>query len=52
MACLLMQINFGETPYIEELNKRLRKAHIQKSGLSIEEILSCYERMKLDKKLH
>lgn len=39
----------GETPYIEELNKGLWKANIEKSGLSIEEILSCYERMKLDK---
>lgn len=39
----------GETPYIEELNKRLWKANIEKSDLSNEEILSCYERMKLDK---
>jgi len=38
----------GETPYIEELNKRLWKADIENSGLSTEEILSCYERMKLD----
>jgi len=39
----------GETPYIEELNKRLWKSNIENSGLSTEEILSCYERMKLDK---
>ena len=39
----------GETPYIEDLNKRLWKTDIENSGLSTKEILSCYERMKLDK---
>lgn len=39
----------GETPYIENLNKKLWKAQIENSGLSPKEISSCYERMKLDK---
>ena len=39
----------GETSYIEELNKKLWKENIENSGLSTEEILSCYERMSLDK---
>lgn len=39
----------GETPYIEELNKKLWKASIDNSGLSKEELLSCYDRIKLDK---
>jgi len=39
----------GETTFTEELNKRLWKSNVEKSGLSTEEILSCYKRMKLDK---
>lgn len=39
----------GETPFIEELNKRLWKESIENSGLSQEELLSCYDRIKLDK---
>lgn len=39
----------GETPYIENLNKKLWKDKIENSGLSKDEILSCYERITLDK---
>ncbi|MDR3597465.1 class I SAM-dependent methyltransferase [Clostridium sp.] len=39
----------GETPYIESLNKKLWKLKIENSDLSTEELLSCYERIKLDK---
>ncbi|NLD50765.1 MAG: class I SAM-dependent methyltransferase, partial [Clostridiaceae bacterium] len=39
----------GETPYIDSLNKRKWKESIEKSGLPREEIISAYERMKLDK---
>lgn len=39
----------GETPYIEDLNKNLWKTEVENSDLSQEEILSCYERIKLDK---
>lgn len=39
----------GETPYIDSLNKKRWKESIEKSGLPKEEILSAYERMKLDK---
>lgn len=39
----------GETPYIDSLNKKRWKQSIEKSGLPREEILSAYERMKLDK---
>lgn len=39
----------GETSYIENLNKKFWKAEVENSNLSQEEILSCYERIKLDK---
>jgi tRNA (cmo5U34)-methyltransferase len=39
----------GETPYIDSFNKKRWKESIEKSGLPREEILSAYERMKLDK---
>jgi len=39
----------GETPYIDNLNKKIWKESIEKSGLSKEDIMSAYERMKLDK---
>ncbi|KNY25521.1 Methyltransferase type 11 [Pseudobacteroides cellulosolvens ATCC 35603 = DSM 2933] len=39
----------GETPYIDSLNKKRWKESIEKSSLLEEEILSAYERMKLDK---
>lgn len=39
----------GETPYIESLNKKLWKTEVENSDLSQEEIVSCYERIKLDK---
>lgn len=39
----------GETPYIDSLNKRKWKDSIEKSGLPKEEIISAYDRMKLDK---
>lgn len=39
----------GETPYIENLNKKSWKLQIENSGLSQKEISACYERIKLDK---
>lgn len=39
----------GETPSIDDLNKKLWKLKIENSGLSTKELLSCYERIKLDK---
>lgn len=39
----------GETPYIETLNKKIWKREIESSGLTKDEILSCYDRIKLDK---
>ncbi|MDO0824164.1 class I SAM-dependent methyltransferase [Desulfosporosinus nitroreducens] len=39
----------GETPFIESLYKRDWKYKVENSGLSKEEILSAYERVKLDK---
>lgn len=39
----------GETPYIDSLNKKRWKESIKKSGLPENEILSAFERMKLDK---
>lgn len=39
----------GETPSIDNLNKELWKVKIENSGLSTEELSSCYERIKLDK---
>lgn len=39
----------GETSYIDSLNKKRWKESIEKSGLPKNEILSAYERMKLDK---
>lgn len=40
---------YGETPFIENLNKRVWRHYIENSGLSKEEILAGYERIKLDK---
>jgi tRNA (cmo5U34)-methyltransferase len=42
-------IVYGETPFIENLNKTIWKRYIENSGLSQEEILAGYERSKLDK---
>lgn len=39
----------GETPYIDSLYKKRWKEIIEKSDLPREEIISAYERMKLDK---
>ncbi|HWQ47560.1 MAG TPA: methyltransferase domain-containing protein [Methanosarcina sp.] len=39
----------GETPFIEDLNKRIWRQYIENSGLPEEEILAGYERIKLDK---
>lgn len=39
----------GETAYIDSQNRKKWKESIEASGLSKEEILSAYERMKLDK---
>ena len=39
----------GETPYVENFNKKVWKEAIENSGLSREELNSCYERIKLDK---
>lgn len=39
----------GETSFIDSLNKRKWKESIEKSGLTKEEIISAYDRMKLDK---
>ncbi|MCQ1534874.1 class I SAM-dependent methyltransferase [Methanosarcina sp. KYL-1] len=39
----------GETPFIENLNKTTWRQRIESSGLSEEEILAGYERVKLDK---
>jgi len=40
---------YGETPFIENLNKNIWRHYIENSGLSEEEILAGYERIKLDK---
>ena len=40
---------YGETTFIENLNKRVWRHYIENSGLSKEEILAGYERIKLDK---
>lgn len=40
---------YGETPFIENLNKQIWRQYIEDSGLSDEEILDGYERIKLDK---
>lgn len=40
---------YGETPFIENLNKTTWKQYIEGSGLPEEEILAGYERIKLDK---
>lgn len=40
---------YGETPFIENLNKTIWKQYIESSGLPKEEILAGYERIKLDK---
>lgn len=40
---------YGETPFIENMNKRVWRHYIENSGLSKEEILAGYERIKLDK---
>ncbi|MGV8077511.1 MAG: class I SAM-dependent methyltransferase [Methanosarcina sp.] len=40
---------YGETPFIENLNKTIWKQYIEGSGLPKEEILAGYERSKLDK---
>lgn len=40
---------YGETPFIENLNKRVWRYYIENSGLPKEEILAGYERIKLDK---
>ncbi len=39
----------GETPFIENLNKKTWRQHVESSGLPEEEILAGYERVKLDK---
>ncbi|AAM05140.1 class I SAM-dependent methyltransferase [Methanosarcina acetivorans] len=39
----------GETPFIEKLNKTTWRQYVETSGLSEEEILAGYERVKLDK---
>ena len=40
---------YGETPFIENLNKTTWKQYIEGSGLPEEEILAGYERIKLDR---
>lgn len=40
---------YGETPFIENLNKTFWRQYIENSGLSKEELLAGYERIKLDK---
>lgn len=40
---------YGETPFIETLNKKIWRQYIEDSGLPEEEILAGYERIKLDK---
>ncbi len=40
---------YGETPFIENLNKTVWRQYIENSGLSKEELLAGYERIKLDK---
>ena len=40
---------YGETPFIESFNKTIWIQSIENSGLSREELLAGYERMKLDK---
>lgn len=39
----------GETPFIETFNKKMWRKSIETSGLSREELDSCYNRIKLDK---
>lgn len=39
----------GETPFIEKLNKTTWRQHVEKSGLTEEEIMAGYERTMLDK---
>ncbi len=39
---------YGETPFIENLNKTVWRQYIENSGLSKEELLAGYERIKLD----
>ncbi len=39
----------GETPFIENLNKTTWRQHVEKSGLTEEEIMAGYERTMLDK---
>lgn len=40
---------YGETTFIENLNKRVWRHYVENSGLSKKEILAGYERIKLDK---
>lgn len=40
---------YGETPFIETLNKETWRQYIEESGLPEEEILAGYERIRLDK---
>jgi tRNA (cmo5U34)-methyltransferase len=40
---------YGETPFIENLNKKVWRHYIEDSGLPEEEILAGYERIKFDK---
>jgi tRNA (cmo5U34)-methyltransferase len=40
---------YGETLFIENLNKNIWRQYIEDSGLPEEEILAGYERIKLDK---
>lgn len=39
----------GETPFIENLNKTTWRRYVENSGLTEEEIMAGYERVKLDK---
>lgn len=40
---------YGETPFIEALNKETWRQYIEESGLPEEEVLAGYERIRLDK---
>lgn len=40
---------YGETPFLEEFNKRVWRDYIESSGLTEEEIKAGYERISLDK---
>lgn len=40
---------YGETPFIETLNKETWRQYIEESGLPEEEVLAGYERIRLDK---